>query len=390
MNTQIRHMAESLQEEAVAIRRRLHRCAELSYCESQTAAFVAEYLKEIGMSVETGIAKTGVTAFLDAGKTETILIRADMDALPMEELLDTDYRSENKGVMHACGHDAHMAVALCTAKLLSQFKTSLPANVLFVFQPAEESSGGAEPMIQTGILEKYHVTSAVGLHVMNDVAVGKIFLKKGPLMAAPDDFDLTILGRGGHGAYPHKCVDPISISARVISALDTLNARTLSPFAQRVISVCMVQGGTTYNVIPDTVCLKGTVRTYDETLRQEIPKQMEALIDGICAPFGASYDFRYHFRYPPLINDAAMVEHMEQAAGAVLGKDSIIIGTEPSMAGEDFAYFAKAVPSVYFYLGSGNEKSGITMPLHSQNFEIDEDCLKVGIAAMASYVVNWS
>ena len=387
MKTTITSMAEALSQEAVAIRRKLHRCAELSFREYETAAFVADYLKNLGLFVETGIAKTGVVGFLDAGKEETVLMRADMDALPMEEESGTDFQSEHKGVMHACGHDAHMAIALCAAKLLWQMKDCLCVNVLFVFQPAEESEGGAEPMIQTGILEKYRVTSAVGLHVMNDVPVGKILLKKGPLMAAPDDFDLTILGRGGHGAYPHKCIDPISLSARVISELDTLNARTLSPFAQRVISVCMVQGGTTYNVIPDTVCMKGTVRTYDETLRREIPKQMEAIIGGICAPFGASYDFRYHFRYPPLVNDAAMVAHMEQAASAVLGKDSIVIGTEPSMAGEDFAYFAKAVPSVYFYLGSGNEKSGITMPLHSQNFEIDEDCLKVGIAAMASFVL---
>jgi len=390
MNTQIKHMAEALQEEAVAIRRRLHQCAELSYCEYQTAAFVAEYLKALGLSVETGIAKTGVTAFLDAGKTETILMRADMDALPMEELSETDYRSQNKGVMHACGHDAHMAVVLCTAKLLSQIKTSLSANVLFVFQPAEETEGGAEPMIKAGILDKYHVANALGLHVMNDVPVGKILLKKGPLMASPDDFDLKICGRGGHGAYPHKCIDPISLSAKVITALESLCSRTLSPFAQKVISVCMVQGGTTYNIIPDEVTMRGTVRTYDEAIRNDIPKQMEAIIDGICKPYGATFEFQFNFRYPPLINDDEAIDRMEQAVRAVLGKDSIVIGTEPSMAGDDFAYFAKSVPSVYFYLGAGNEKRGITMPLHSSDFEIDEDCLKVGIAAMASYAVNWN
>lgn len=390
MNTQIRHMAEALQEEAVAIRRKLHCSAELSYCEYQTAAFVAEYLKALGLSVETGIAKTGVTAFLDVGKTETILIRADMDALPMEELSETDYRSQNKGVMHACGHDAHMAVVLCTAKLLSQLKTSLSANVLFVFQPAEETEGGAEPMIKAGILDKYHVANALGLHVMNDVPVGKILLKKGPLMASPDDFDLKICGRGGHGAYPHQCVDPISLSAKVITALESLCSRTLSPFAQKVISVCMVQGGTTYNIIPDEVTMRGTVRTYDEAIRNDIPKQMEAIIDGICKPYGATFEFQFNFRYPPLINDDRAVDRMERAVSAVLGKDSIVIGTEPSMAGDDFAYFAKSVPSVYFYLGAGNEKRGITMPLHSSDFEIDEDCLKVGIAAMASYAVNWN
>ena len=388
MMTQIKQMAEALQQEAVAIRRKLHCSAELSYCEYKTAAFVAEYLKNLGLFVETGIAKTGVVAFLDAGKQETVLMRADMDALPMNEGGDMDYKSENPGAMHACGHDAHMAVVLCTAKLLCQIKTALSANVLFVFQPAEETDGGAEPMIKAGILEKYHVASALGLHVMNDVPVGKILLKKGPLMASPDDFDLTICGRGGHGAYPHKCIDPISLSAKVITAFESLCSRTISPFAQKVISVCMVQGGTTYNIIPDRVTLRGTVRTYDEAIRKDIPKQMEAILDGICKPFGATFDFQFNFRYPPLINNDKAIDHMEQAVGRVLGKDSIIFGTEPSMAGDDFAYFAKAVPSVYFYLGSGNEKRGITMPLHSSDFQIDEDCLTVGIAAMASYVVS--
>lgn len=388
MELSIKQLSEEISAEAIMLRRRLHQMAELSFCEEKTAAFIKKYLENLGLSVKSGIAGTGVTGFLNAGKKTTLLIRADMDALPLDEPHDFDYKSATPGVMHACGHDAHMAVALCSAKLLAQRKEELSVNVLFVFQPGEETEGGAEPMIKTGILEEYHVTNAVGLHVMNDVETGKILLKKGALMASPDDFDLYIHGRGGHGAYPHECIDPIALSARIVAAFDMIGARFISPFAQKVISVCAINGGTFYNIIPDTVHMRGTVRSYEETVRKKIPELMEKAVDGICNIAGASYDFQYNFRYPPLINNDAAADRFEQAVTGVLGKDSVVHGSEPSMAGDDFSYFAQAVPSVYFYLGSGNKKRGITMPLHSSNFDIDEDCLKTGVAAMTAYAVS--
>ncbi len=388
MDFSIKQLSEEISGEAVELRRRLHKTAELSFCEYKTAAFVKTYLENLGLTVKTGIAGTGVAGFLDAGKQNTLLMRADMDALPIDEPHEFDYKSETAGVMHACGHDAHMAAALCSAKILTKLKDALSVNILFVFQPGEETEGGAEPMIKAGILEEFNVTGAVGLHVMNDVETGKILLKKGALMASPDDFDLYIHGKGGHGAYPHESVDPISLSARIIADFDMIGSRFISPFAQKVISVCAINGGTFYNIIPDTVHLRGTVRSYDEEVRRKIPELMEKAVEGICKTYGANYDFQFNYRYPPLINNDAAVDRMEQAVTRVLGKECVVFGREPSMAGDDFSYFAKTVPSVYFYLGSGNKKRGITMPLHSSNFDIDEACLKTGIAALVSYAVS--
>lgn len=388
MINQIKQKAEQMHDEVIHLRRELHKRAELSFCEYKTAAFVTEYLEKLGLSCRTGIAGTGVLAYLDAGREHTLLLRADMDALPIYESDLCPYKSETEGVMHACGHDAHMAVLLAAAKCLVELKENLKANILFVFQPGEETEGGAEPMIKTGMLEEFHVTCAAGLHVMNHVEAGMVSLRKGPLMASPDDFDLEIIGKGGHGAYPHKCIDPIVLSAQVVSALKECSGRLLSSLAPTVISVCGINGGTAYNIIPDSVHLRGTVRTFDDKLRQALPSLMEKEIKGICDAAGAKYAFQYNFRYPPLINDDAMVDALAVSASALLGETNVVCEKEPSMAGDDFAYFAKEVPAVYFYLGSGNKESGITMPLHSTDFEIDENCLKVGVEALVSLALS--
>ena len=384
----IMQIAESVSEEVVFLRRELHKIAELSFEEYKTAAFIAAYLEKLGIPCRTGVAKTGVVAYLDAGKKHTLLLRADMDALPVEETNDVPYQSQTEGVMHACGHDAHMAVALATAKCMASRKDLLQANVLFVFQPGEETTGGAEPMIATGILEEFGVTCATGLHVMNDVEAGKIRVKSGPLMAAPDDFDLTIKGKGGHGAYPKECNNPIPLAANIICAFDEIGRKLASAQEPAVLSTCMVQGGDANNIIPDTVYVSGTVRTFDSVLRKQIPVEMEQSVKRICDLAGADYDFQFHFRYPPLINHDTMAEILATSAAQTLGSEHVIIGGEPSMAGEDFAYFSEKVPSVFFYLGSGNKKSGIDMPLHSTNFKIDESCLTVGVATYLSLVFN--
>ncbi len=387
MNSDIKKMAENLNDEVIFLRREIHKRAELSFCEYKTSEFVLNYLKDLDVTVKSGIAKTGVVAFLNAGKEETILFRADMDALPVTEPEDREYRSETEGVMHACGHDNHVAILLATAKLLCSIKNELPVNVLFVFQPGEETTGGAEPMIAEGILEEFGVTKACALHVANDVPCGKISVKYGNVNAAPDDFDLTIKGRGGHGAYPHKCIDPIAISAHVLSGFETIASRNVSPFSERVISICSIHAGTTANIIPDDVLIRGTVRTYDEELRRKMPVDIEKMIKGICEGFGAGYELKYNFRYPPTINDDNMVDSLITSAKKILGDDSILT-SEASMGGDDFAYFSQKVPGVYFNLGSGNEKKGLTEPLHSSTFDVDEDCLKVGISVLASFVLN--
>ncbi len=387
MINDIKKMAEEMHDEVVYLRREIHKRAELSFCEYKTSEFVINYLKDIDVTVKSGIAKTGVVAFLDAGAKETILFRADMDALPLTEPSDRPYASETEGVMHACGHDNHVAILLCTAKLLSKIKDKLSVNVLFVFQPGEETTGGAEPMIAEGILEEFSVTKACALHVANDVPCGKISVKYGNVNAAPDDFDLIIKGRGGHGAYPHKCVDPIAISAHVLSGFETIASRNVSPFSERVISICSIHGGTSSNIIPDEVKIRGTVRTYDEHLRKKMPEDIEKMIKGICEGFGAGYELKYNFRYPPTINDDSMVDSLIVSTKKILGDDSVLT-SEASMGGDDFAYFSSAVPGVYFNLGSGNEEKGFTEPLHSSSFDIDEDCLKIGISVLASFVLN--
>jgi len=384
----IKQIAEQIADEVISLRRDLHKIAELSFEEYKTAAYVAEYLEGLGLSCRRNVAKTGVIAYLDAGCGHTLLLRADMDALPVTEWHGVSYRSETEGVMHACGHDAHMAVLLAAAKCMTAHKDKLKTNILFLFQPGEETDGGAEPMIETGILEEFHVTCAAGLHVMNDVEVGKIQVKAGDLMAAPDDFELTIYGKSGHGAYPHECIDPITLAARIISDFDMIAARFTTPLSPKVISTCVVKSGNMYNVIPDTAYLSGTVRTFDKTLRETIPEMMGKAIKGVCDIAGAKFEFQFNFRYPPLINHAGMAEALEKAVSKELGEDIVIKGGIPSMGGDDFAYFGEHVPAVYFFLGSGNKESGITMPLHSSDFRIDESCLKTGVAAYLALAFN--
>ncbi len=381
-------MGKQIENEVISLRRALHKLAEPSGAEYKTAEYIARFLLDLGLSPRTGVAETGVVAFIDAGKENTLLLRADMDALPITEDESCPFASENPGMMHACGHDAHMAILLATVKCLVSQKEKLKTNVLLVFQPAEEDEGGAKPMIETGILEEFHVTCAAGLHVMNHLEAGTVSVRKGGLMASPDDFDLEIIGKGGHGAYPTECISPIAVQAQIVPALEEIQNNHPCPDEPCVISVCAINGGNTYNAIPDLVSLKGTVRTYDETLRNRLPELMEEAIATCCKRFGASYRFQFNFRYPPLVNNGQMVDTLVAALKNVLGEECVLDETTRSMAGEDFAYFAKAVPSVYFFLGAGNKESGITMPLHSTDFQIDERCLKTGVMSLLSLVFS--
>jgi len=373
-------------EEVINLRRELHKRAEVSFEEFKTAEFVENYLKENEMSPKR-IIDTGVLAFLDAGKEETILLRADMDALPIDEIDDSHFKSENEGVMHACGHDAHMAVLLCTAKILNEHKDKLNVNVLVLFQPGEETDGGAEPILNEGIIEKYNIKEALGLHVMNDVPAGRLMIKAGALMASPDDFEIKICGRGGHGSEPEKCIDPISVAATIIPELNSLTEKEIAKGEKQVIQVCTISGGTSCNVIPDAVEISGTARSFNEDIRKKIPALMEEIIKNECDKAGAKYEFKFNFRYPPLLNDENVAKKMQKVIEENIG-DVVINWESPIMAGDDFAYFGNKVPSNYFYLGTGNEEKGITMPLHSAHFKIDEDALILGVLAYVSYVLS--
>ncbi len=360
-------------DELIRVRGELHELAEVSCQEFKTAEYVEKYLKNIGLTTERAF-NTGVISYIDAGCDKTLLLRADMDALPMES-----------GVMHACGHDAHMAVLLVCAKTIVENKDRLKVNILLVFQPAEETTGGAEPIIATGIIEKYNVTEALGLHVMNDVEAGKIMIKSGALMASPDDFEIKICGRGGHGAHPEKALDPIPVAGKLVEKLNKITHKKIKSGENQVVQVCIVKGGTCFNIIPDSVYICGTARTFNEEVRRKIPEMMEKIISNACKKSGLSYEFSFNFRYPPLINDKEMAEKLQKSVESTMG-DIVVNWKNPVMVGEDFAYFAQKVPAVFFYLGTGNEEKNIKMSLHSENFAIDEDGLPVGLGVYLSYI----
>ncbi len=386
----IKRIAEEIFDELVAIRRCIHEHPELEFHEYKTAELICSYLEKWGIPHQKGIAKTGVLGLIMVDpKAKTLLMRADMDALPVQEETGVSYQSKTSGVMHACGHDAHVAILLGCAYVLSKIKNKLSCNIKLVFQPGEEESGGALPMIEQGILENPHVDAAIGGHVMNSVPAGKILVKYDEVMASPDDFDLVIHGKGGHGAYPHNCVDPIAVAVQILTAWNVLSARYTTPLVKHVISTNMFHAGTCYNVIPNEVVIKGTVRTFDDDLRKKLATSMEKIAVQIAEAFGASCEFNFIFRYPPLLNDKTMVDSLLLSAGEILGRDNVMMGTEPSMAGEDFAYFAQQVPSVFMNFGSGNEALGAVMPLHSSKFNIDETCLKTGVMAICKFALDF-
>lgn len=382
----IKSVMDEEKQEVIKLRRELHKRAELSNEEYKTAEFVEDYLNAQGLKTRR-VFNTGVVAYLDCGADATILLRADMDALPVTETDNVDYKSQTEGVMHACGHDAHMAVLLCSAKVFCRIKEKLSKNILFVFQPAEELEGGAEPMIKEGILKEYNVTEAVGFHVSNEVPAGKIMIKPGALMASPDDFVIKIIGRGGHGSAPEKCLDPIAVACSIIKDLNSITKEIIIEGESQLVQVCTFCGGSVNNIIPDTVEITGTARSFLEDVRRQIPEKMENIIKSACDEHGLKYEFTFNYRYPPLINDANVAQKMKSAVEEYMG-DIVTTLEKPSMTGEDFAYFARCVPANFFYLGTGNEEKGVTMPLHSSHFTIEEDGLITGVGVYLSYILG--
>lgn len=373
----IKKILEDEKENVIFLRRELHKHPELSTKEYKTAEFIENYLKNIGYTPKR-VAETGVLAYLDCGFSDTTLLRADIDALPVLEKNDIEYKSQNEGIMHACGHDAHTAMLLVTAKILWEYKEKLNTNVLFVFQPDEEINGGAKPIIDTGVINEYNVKNALGYHVTNDVPIGKIMIKSGALMASPDDFLIKIIGRGGHGALPEKCIDPLKVAVNIVPKLNSITNETIKENEKQVVQVCMLNSGTSYNVIPNECVMSGTARSFDEDVRKNIPLLMENAIKEETSKSGAKYEFSFNYSYPPLINDVKVAQRIKNAVEEIFG-DIVISWSEGQMTGEDFAYFAKEVPSLFMFLGTANEEKGSTMPLHNEKFTIDEDALTVGI-----------
>jgi amidohydrolase len=367
-----------VQEERQAtidIRRDLHRIPEMAFCEEKTSAFVSKHLRKLGLKVETEIAKTGVVGLLELGKEgKTLMIRADMDALQVQEKTGLPFASTHEGVMHACGHDAHMAMALGAASVLSKIRGKLKGNIKFVFQPAEEGPGGAKPMIEAGVLENPKVDFVTGCHLHNGVE-GTIGVKPGRVLAANDRFDLKIIGKGGHGAMPHLCVDPIDVGVQVIDALQRVASRQINPLSPVVLTVGRFHAGTAFNIIPGEAEMAGTTRTFDRDIWDSWQERMERIIKGVCEAMGAGYEFNYYRGYPPTVNDEALVEIVHHCAAQVVGEGNVF-EPEPIMAGDDISFFLEKVPGFFFFLGVGHENS---VPLHNSMFDFNEEVLPKGV-----------
>jgi amidohydrolase len=371
-------LVENVREEVVGWRRHLHRNPELSFHEEKTAQFVYETLESFDNLELSRPTKTSVVARLIGTKPgRTLAIRADMDALPIEEENSFEFASKNPGVMHACGHDGHTAMLLGAAKILCGLKNKINGEVRFLFQHAEELyPGGAEEMVEAGAMDG--VDAVIGIHLWAPMEVGKIGVAYGPFMASPDTFWITITGRGGHAAMPHQAVDSIAIGAQVVTNLQHVVSRSVDPLDNVVVSVTKFTGGTTHNVIPGTVEMLGTVRTLDPEVRKKIPEIMERVVKGITEAHGASYGFEYQFGYRPVINDEEVTRVIEETVREVLGGETLEV-MRPNMGGEDFSALQQKAPGTFFYVGAGNEDKGIVYPHHHPRFTIDEDALPYGL-----------
>ncbi len=376
----------------IADRRYLHTIPEIGLELPRTAAYVTERLKALGVEdIRTGIAISGITALIHGtkpGAGKVALIRADMDALPILEENDVEYVSQTPGAMHACGHDAHTAMLLGVARILLDRRDQFSGTVKLLFQPAEEGPGGARPMIEEGVLENPHVDAVFGLHVAQDLELGKIELRPGPAMANSDRFNVIIQGKGGHGASPHLAVDPVVVAAHVITTLQTVVSREVDPIDPAVVTVGKILAGQANNVIPDTAEMRGTVRSFNPERRQMLAKRVREVIEGVTASFGATATVEYNFGYPATVNDPAMTDLVIAAATELIGEEQVKIA-DLQMGAEDFSYFLEQRPGCFFFVGTRNEERGLSWGHHHPRFDIDEDGMAIGMQVMAASVMQY-
>ena len=369
----------ALREQLVAWRRHLHMNPEVGFHEHQTSAYIeAELRKMPGLTV-TRPTETSVLAVLKGSQPgRTLLLRADIDALPITEENTFEFASRNAGVMHACGHDGHTAILLGTAKLLSEHPQDVPGEVRMIFQHAEEiGPGGAEELVMdTPLMDGVDVVT--GLHLNSQLPAGMVAVKPGAFMAAPDTIEVTIRGRGGHGAHPEEAIDPIAVGAQVVTNLQHVVSRHVGAQDALVISITKFVSGTTHNVIPDTAELMGTVRTFDPALREQAPKLIERVVNGVCNAHGATYDLKYEFGYRPLINTDWVAAQLKDIALETVG-EAHVQDAKPTMGGEDFSAYLEKAPGAYFNVGSGSDECDSRWPHHHPRFTIDETSLETGV-----------
>ena len=371
-------------EEMVATRRHLHMHPELSMVEHATAQMVTARLAELKLDdLRTGVGETGVVGTLVGGRPGPVtLLRADMDGLPIREANAVDYRSQTAGVMHACGHDGHVAILLAAAKTLAAERADVPGTLVFCFQPGEEGKAGALKMIKDGVLENPHVDRTFALHLYSGLDVGLIGVRDGPYFASADEFDLVVRGKGGHGAMPQNSFDPIVAGAHMVTMLQTVISREIAPKDPAVVTVGAFTAGSTFNVIPDEAQLKGTVRAFDEAVRRSMPERMERIIKGIAQALRVEYAFDYHWSYPPTVNDKSVNDIVRAVATAELGS-AALIEHDIVMWAEDMSFMQNERPGAYFIVGSrGDEATGV--PHHNARFDIDERALDIGYRMMVA------
>ena len=391
MYDKIKRLAEKYGKQMIALRRHLHQIPETALMEFETKKSMATQLRKLGLQVDTGLWRTSIVALLEGQKTNPcIAIRSDMDALPVTEKTGYFFASKNAGCMHACGHDAHMAMVWGAAKILCHFKGELPGSVKFLFQPSEEEPpGGATPMIAAGALKNPEVDAILGVHVDPSIPIGKIGLKKGPMMAQVDDFNLSVIGKSGHAARPDETFDAVVIASQLVTALQTISSRGINPLDPVILTIGRIEGGTARNIIADRVTLYGTVRALDKKIADKLPGMIKKIADGICRAYGARPVLDYLVGYPVLSNDSAMIDILQDVITSMHGKGMISIRERPGMGAEDFACYLQEVPGAMFLLGIRNKKIGADKPWHHPEFKIDESAIPVGASVLAAAALEY-
>jgi amidohydrolase len=392
---EIARAAESLRAKLIETRRDFHIHPELSNREERTSRVIAEKLRALGLDeVKTGVGKYGVVALLKGKQPGSVVaVRADMDALPIEETINVPYKSRHDGVKHACGHDAHMTVQLGVAEILSRMRDRMRGTIKFIFQPAEEGAppgerGGAKFMIEEGCLENPRPSAIFGLHVMPNIEVGQIGYNSGPAMASSDRFSITIRGKKVHGAYPHDGIDTVVVAAECVTALQSIRSRRINTQEPLVVTIGSIHGGNRFNIIADEVKLEGTMRTLNEEVRAQAMEMMKQTLAGITSAYGASYELGFGANNPVTYNDPALVEATLPIMLKVAGEKSLV-SPRPQMGAEDFSFYQKVIPGFFYFLGVGNKAKGVTAMIHTPEFDIDEESLVVGVKVMSNVLLDY-
>ncbi len=390
MDADLLESARELGPRIVSDRRTIHSHPEMAYEEEQTSTLVQARLRDLGIPFRAGLAKTGVVAQIkgELGDGPCVLLRADMDALPIEEQSGVSFASEIPGVMHACGHDAHTAMLLAAAQLLLDRRSDFAGTVKLMFQPAEEGGAGAARMIEDGVLDGPAVDAAFMLHVRPELDVGRVSCAPGPILAGADSFTITVIGRGGHAARPQQTIDPVVVGAQIVTAVQTLVAREVDPTVPAVVTIGSFSAGNRSNVIADRAVLMGTIRAFDDELFAHLEHRLRDVVTGVGSALRANVQIEFNMRYPPAICDSAMAERLGDSARSLLGADAVEV-SQPQMGAEDFAFVLQKVPGAMLWLGVKNPGWAEPKPLHTAGFDIDESALPVGSSALARVALDY-